>query len=328
MGNTILNVEDLQVTFRGRGQTLHPVRGISFTVDKGEILGIVGESGSGKSVAMKGILGILPENGRVTGRRVQLGDTDLLSLSEEACRRLRGSGMTMIFQDPMTALNPLLRIGKQLKEVIIRHQKLNRREAAERAADYLARVGISVPGQRMRQFPHEFSGGMRQRVLIAMALACEPMLLIADEPTTALDVTIQAQILELLRDLNEKYHMSIALITHDMGVVASMCHRIVILYGGLIMEKGTTDEIFYRPRHPYTKALLAAIPTPDLAEGQRLASIPGLPPSLAQLPEGCPFAERCPCVMERCTREIPGFTAFSDTQQAACFLNEGGRVDE
>lgn len=320
----VLQVENLRISFHGRGQEVQAVRGIDVEIEKGQILGIVGESGSGKSVSMKAVLGLLPKNATISSKRMELGDTELSALSEEEYRQLKGSAMTMIFQDPMTALNPLIRIGRQLEEIILRHQKCSKADAEKKALEYLTQVGISMPEQRMNQYPHEFSGGMRQRVLIAMALACEPMLLIADEPTTALDVTIQAQILELLQRLNKEYQMSIALITHDMGVVASMCDYIVIMYGGLIMERGSVDEIFYSPKHPYTKALLHAIPSLELEEGQRLASIAGIPPSLVNVPKGCPFAERCDFSMEQCFQSQPHFVRFSETHQSACFLNQEG----
>lgn len=320
--NIVLDVENLRVAFRSRKQNVQAVRGIDFFIEEGEILGIVGESGSGKSVAMKAVLGILPKNAEVISDKLSLNDIELSNLRENEYRKIRGSKITMIFQDPMTALNPLMRIGQQIEEIIIRHQKCTKSEANKKAIQILSQVGISMPEQRMKQYPHEFSGGMRQRVLIAMALACEPQLLIADEPTTALDVTIQAQILDILRDLQQKYNMSVALITHDMGVVASMCTRVIIFYGGLIMERGTVDEIFYNPKHPYTKALLNAIPSINLKEGERLSSIPGLPPSLVNPPEGCPFAERCEFAFERCYSEMPSFTQHSETQFSACFLNK------
>lgn len=322
MSNNILEVNNLRTVFKSRGEEVQAVRGVSFQVGKGEIVGLVGESGSGKSVTMKAILGILPENAEVFGDSIKLNGTNLLELSEEEYRKLRGKEMTMIFQDPMTALNPLVKVGKQLEEVILRHSKCSKVEAKKKAIEMLAKVGIPTPEQRVKQYPHEFSGGMRQRVLIAMALACEPKLLIADEPTTALDVTIQAQILELLKELEGEYNTSIVLITHDMGVVASVCSKISIMYGGLIMETGTSEEIFYNPKHPYTKALLRAIPSLDLKEGERLQSIDGLPPSLINPPKGCPFAERCECVMEKCKNEMPQYYQFSETHQAMCFLNE------
>lgn len=328
MSNNILEVNNLRTVFKSRGEEVQAVRGVSFQVGKGEIVGLVGESGSGKSVTMKAILGILPENAEIFGDSIKLNGTNLLELSEEEYRKLRGKEMTMIFQDPMTALNPLIKVGKQLEEVILRHSKCSKAEAKKKAIEMLAKVGIPTPEQRVKQYPHEFSGGMRQRVLIAMALACEPKLLIADEPTTALDVTIQAQILELLKELEGEYNTSIVLITHDMGVVATVCSKISIMYGGLIMETGTSEEIFYNPKHPYTKALLRAIPSLDLKEGERLQSIDGLPPSLINPPKGCPFAERCEYAMEKCKNEMPKYYQFSETHQAMCFLNEQEQGEE
>ena len=320
--STILQVENLKTVFSSRGQEVQAVRGVSFEVNKGEIVGLVGESGSGKSVTMKAILGILPENAKTSADVLRFQDKDLLSLNEEEYRKMRGKEMTMIFQDPMTALNPLKKIGAHLEEVIMRHSSCSKAEAKTKAIEMLRRVGIPMPETRMNQYPHEFSGGMRQRVLIAMALACEPELLIADEPTTALDVTIQAQILDLLKELEEQYNTSIVLITHDMGVVANVCTKIAIMYGGLIMECGTTDEIFYEPKHPYTKALLRAIPSLDLKEGERLKSIEGLPPSLINPPKGCPFAERCEFAQPKCFEQMPEYQDFSQTHRAVCFLCE------
>ena len=320
--STILQVENLKTVFSSRGQEVQAVRGVSFEVNKGEIVGLVGESGSGKSVTMKAILGILPENAKTSADILRFQDKDLLSLNEEEYRRMRGKEMTMIFQDPMTALNPLKKIGAHLEEVIMRHSSCSKAEAKTKAIEMLRRVGIPMPETRMKQYPHEFSGGMRQRVLIAMALACEPELLIADEPTTALDVTIQAQILDLLKELEEQYNTSIVLITHDMGVVANVCTKIAIMYGGLIMECGTTDEIFYEPKHPYTKALLRAIPPLVLKEGERLKSIEGLPPSLINPPKGCPFAERCEFAQPKCFEQMPEYQNFSQTHRAMCFLCE------
>lgn len=318
----VLEVKNLKTVFKSRGQEVQAVRGVGFSVGKGEIMGLVGESGSGKSVTMKAVIGILPDNASISSDSLKLNGKELSELSKDEYRKLRGKEMTMIFQDPMTALNPLKKIGKQLEEVILRHSDCTKQEAKEKAIEMLRKVGIPVPEQRIKQYPHEFSGGMRQRVLIAMALACEPQLLIADEPTTALDVTIQAQILDLLKDLQEEYDTSIVLITHDMGVVATVCDKIAIMYGGLIMETGKTDEIFSNPKHPYTKALLRAIPSVDLKEGERLQSIEGLPPSLVNPPAGCPFAERCEYATDRCFKEMPEYKEFSETQRAMCFLNE------
>lgn len=318
----VLEVKNLRTTFKSRGQEVQAVRGVEFSVEKGEIMGIVGESGSGKSVTMKAVMGILPENAKIEYDSLKLNGKELSGLCDDEYRKLRGKEMTMIFQDPMTALNPLKKIGSQLEEVILRHSNLSKQEAKVKAIEMLKKVGIPVPEQRVKQYPHEFSGGMRQRVLIAMALACEPQLLIADEPTTALDVTIQAQILDLLKELEQEYHTSIVLITHDMGVVATVCSKIAIMYGGLIMENGTTDEIFYNPKHPYTKALLRAIPSLDLKEGERLQSIDGVPPSLIDPPKGCPFAERCEYATQRCRDEMPKYKNYSETHRAMCFLNE------
>ena len=326
----VLEVRDLNVTFHARGQEIRAVRGVNLDVYLGEILGIVGESGSGKSVTMKAVLGILPENASVKAGSLKLRSTEMTSLSEEEYRRLRGKDMTMIFQDPMTALDPVMTVGKHMEEVLKRNLGLkNKEEIRQKSIEMLDKVGIPDPPSRLKQYPHEFSGGMRQRVLIAMALACGPKLLIADEPTTALDVTIQAQILDLLQELEEQYHTSIVLITHDMGVVATVCQRIAIMYGGLIMETGTADEIFYDPKHPYTRALLRAIPSTELKEGERLQAIEGLPPSLINPPAGCPFAERCEYAEEKCRRELPAYHTFSQTHQAMCHMcapekTEGG----
>ena len=321
----VLEVKNLNVTFHARGQEVQAVRGVSLDVYPGEILGIVGESGSGKSVTMKAVLGILPENASIQADTLRLHGTDIPSLSQEAYRKLRGTDMTMIFQDPMTALDPVMTVGKHMEEVLRRNAGLKTgEEIRARSIEMLDKVGIPAPESRLKQYPHEFSGGMRQRVLIAMALACNPRMLIADEPTTALDVTIQAQILDLLQELEEQYHTSIVLITHDMGVVATVCQRVAIMYGGLIMETGTSDEIFYDPKHPYTKALLRAIPSTELKEGERLQAIEGLPPSLVEPPAGCPFAERCEYASERCHQELPVYQQFSPTHSAMCHLTKGG----
>ena len=321
----VLEVKNLNVTFHARGQEVQAVRGVSLDVYPGEILGIVGESGSGKSVTMKAVLGILPENASIQADTLRLHGTDIPSLSQEAYRKLRGTDMTMIFQDPMTALDPEMTLGKHMEEVLRRNAGLKTgEEIRARSIEMLDKVGIPAPESRLKQYPHEFSGGMRQRVLIAMALACNPKMLIADEPTTALDVTIQAQILDLLQELEEQYHTSIVLITHDMGVVATVCQRVAIMYGGLIMETGTSDEIFYDPKHPYTKALLRAIPSTELKEGERLQAIEGLPPSLIEPPAGCPFAERCEFACDLCHKELPAYRQFSQTHSAMCHLTKGG----
>ena len=324
----ILEVKDLNVTFHARGQEIRAVRGVSLEVCPGEILGIVGESGSGKSVTMKAVLGILPENASIKAESLKLSGTEMTKLSEEEYRKLRGTQMTMIFQDPMTALDPVMTVGKHMEEVLKRNGGLkSKEEIRKKSIEMLDKVGIPDPQSRLKQYPHEFSGGMRQRVLIAMALACNPKMLIADEPTTALDVTIQAQILDLLQELEEQYHTSIVLITHDMGVVATVCQRVAIMYGGLIMVTGTSDEIFYDPKHPYTKALLRAIPSTELKEGERLQAIEGLPPSLVNPPAGCPFAERCEYASERCAQQLPEYYEFSGTHRAMCHLYDQAQTN-
>ena len=319
--NILLEVKNLRTTFYSRGNKIEAVRGVSLHVNKSEILGIVGESGSGKSVAMKSVLGILPRNAKIDGGEILLDGKDLLKVSQKERSSIKGKEMAMIFQDPMTALNPLKRVGTHMEEVIRRHKKVSRAQAREIALEMLKKVGIPMPEKRINEYPHEFSGGMRQRVLIAMALSCNPKLLIADEPTTALDVTIQAQILELIKNLQQKEDMSVILITHDLGVVASLCSRIVVMYAGMIMEEGTTKEIFYSPKHPYTKALLNSIPKVSDAK-ERLKPIKGTSPSLLNPPKGCPFAERCEYKMDRCISEMPEYTSFSSTQRCMCFLAE------
>jgi peptide/nickel transport system ATP-binding protein len=319
--NILLEVNNLRTTFYNRGNKIEAVRDISFHVCKSEILGVVGESGSGKSVAMKSILGIVPRNAKIEQGEIFFEGKDLLKVSKDARASIKGKDLAMIFQDPMTALNPVKKIGYHLEEVIIRHKKMNKHDAKKIAIEMLRKVGIPMPEKRLDEYPHEFSGGMRQRVLIAMALSCSPKLLIADEPTSALDVTIEAQILELIRDLQKEENMSVIIITHDLGVVASLCSRIVVMYAGMIMEEGTTREIFYSPKHPYTKALLNSIPKISDAK-ERLIPIKGIAPSLLNPPKGCPFAERCEFVMDKCNFEIPKYTNFSETQRCMCFLAE------
>lgn len=320
MNKKILEVDNLQTCFNGGAGKVHAVRGVSFHVNEGEILGIVGESGSGKSVTMKSVMGLMPENASVQMDQLLFLGKNLLNITKEDYRKLRGKELAMIFQDPMTALNPLKKVGDHLMEVLRRHMGLGRKEAYSRALEIMKMVGIPNPEQRMKQYPHEFSGGMRQRVLIGMALCCQPKLLIADEPTTALDVTIQAQILELLKDLKEENQTSIVLITHDMGVVASTCSRVLIMYGGLIMEEGLVEEIFYQAKHPYTQALLKAIPSIDLPEGERLKSIEGMPPSLKNPPSGCPFYDRCEKAFGKCKEEMPKYRNYSPSHRGMCHL--------
>lgn len=321
MKKRILEVNKLRTSFQTSKGQVEAIRGIDLHVDEGEILGIVGESGSGKSVTMKSVMGLLPTYAKIESEGIIYKDKDLAKLSEKELQKLRGKEMAMIFQDPMTAMNPLRKVGYHLVQVIQRYKNCSKAEAEKIGIEMLAQVGIPTPEARMKQYPHEFSGGMRQRVLIAMALSCEPSLLIADEPTTALDVTIQAQILELLKKLHDERNMSIVIISHDMGVMANMCNRIAVMYGGIIVEEGTVDEIFYTPKHPYTKALLKSIPHPEHPRGEKLVGIDGAPPSLYHLPKGCPFAERCEFASEKCNEMMPEFKQYSETHKVKCFYD-------
>jgi oligopeptide/dipeptide ABC transporter ATP-binding protein len=325
--NNLLEVKNLRCGFVATGETIFAVRGIDLTLRQGEILGLVGESGSGKTLTMRSIIQILPLRARMTADTLSFAGTDLLALTEKSLRGIRGRDISMIFQDPMTSLDPLARIGKHVEEVLLRHTSLKKAEARDETISLLHRVGIRDSEERLGQYPHELSGGMRQRVLIAMALACRPRLLIADEPTTALDVTIQAQILQLIRSLQENEGMAVALITHDMGVVASICHRVAVMYAGLIMEEGPVDDIFSRPLHPYTIALLRSVPVIDQDRGsqKRLHAIPGQPPSIQESLPGCPFAPRCPSVGSECVRGLPKMEARTAEHKVRCFKSrEGG----
>lgn len=316
----ILEIKDLHISFDTYGAEVQAVRGVNLTLKKGETLAIVGESGSGKSVTSKAIMGLIPNPpGRVKKGEINFEGKDLTKFKEKQMQKLRGSEISMIFQDPMTSLNPTMTVGKQIAEGLIKHQKLSKAKARERAIELLKLVNIPNPEARFKQYPHQFSGGMRQRVVIAIALACNPKVLIADEPTTALDVTIQAQILDLMRALQDKTGTSIILITHDLGVVSNMSQRVAVMYGGKIVETGTVDEIFYQPKHPYTWGLLSSIPNPNALDDELLA-IPGTPPDLAKPPKGCPFAPRCPHAMKACTEYMPEYTDVSETHQAACWL--------
>jgi oligopeptide transport system ATP-binding protein len=285
----------------------------------GEVLGIVGESGSGKSVTAYSVIGLIAPPGRLTGGSVWFCGKEISSLPEKKMRLLRGNEISMVFQDPMTSLNPLYTIGNQICEVILLHTGKDRAQAKARALELLCEVGINEPERRLRQYPHELSGGMRQRVMIAMALACEPKLLIADEPTTALDVTIQAQILELMVSLQKKHGMSIIVITHDLGIVASVCKKIAVMYAGSVVEYGTAHDIFYRPSHEYTKGLLRSIPKINALEHERLQPIPGVPVDVLNLPEGCPFAPRCEACMKICLRQKPPVTFLSPEHTSCCW---------
>ncbi|MFC7393086.1 ABC transporter ATP-binding protein [Scopulibacillus cellulosilyticus] len=316
----ILEIKDLKISFDTFSGEVQAVRGVNLTLKKGETLAIVGESGSGKSVTSKAIMKLIPHPpGRFKSGEILFEGKDLVKYSEKNMHKIRGSEISMIFQDPMTALNPTMTIGAQIMEGLRKHQNMNKQQARERAVKLLDLVGIPNPEARLKQYPHQFSGGMRQRVVIAIALACNPKILIADEPTTALDVTIQAQILDLMKDLQEKMHTSIILITHDLGVVANMAQRVAVMYGGRIVETGTVDEIFYKPKHPYTWGLLSSMPKIH-NNSEKLLAIPGTPPDLSDPPKGCPFAPRCPYAMKACVEIMPEYTNLSETQKTACWL--------
>ena len=322
MSEYLVEIKNERLSFFTPAGEVKALNDVSLTLREGEVLGIVGESGSGKSVTSYSLMGITPEPGRIIGGSVEFNGHRIDRMSEKEMRKIRGSEVSMIFQDPMTSLNPVYTVGNQIEEAILLHTDKTHREAKLRAVELLRLVGINEPEKRVRQYPHELSGGMRQRVMIAMALACEPKLLIADEPTTALDVTIQAQILELIMELKEKLGMAVILITHDLGIVSSMCDRIAVMYAGKVIECGTTDDIFYRPQHEYTKGLLRSVPRIDEKETQRLVAIEGTPVDMLNPPAGCPFAPRCPKCMKICLREMPPYTTFSDLHYAACWLRQ------
>lgn len=312
----ILEVKNLQTNFKTKDQDLEAIRDISFNVVKGDSLGIVGESGSGKSLSVKSIMHILPKNGYIHSGSVVFEGNDITNMDDVLFRKLQGNEISIIFQDPMTALNPLKTVGFHIDEVLIRHLGLSKSDARKRTIELLKMVEIPNPHLRVNEYPHQFSGGMRQRVMIALSLACNPKLLIADEPTTALDVTIQAQILKLLKNLQEEYKMTIILITHDLAVVYSMCSSVIVMYGGKIMEQGLRDEIFYNPKHPYTIALLNSLPDMN---SEKLNSIEGLAPSLQTMPKGCPFADRCNKVKDVCFKSFPNRTDLSDSHKVFCY---------
>ena len=307
-GSTLLSVENLSVSFQTKDGEVQAVRGVSFSVRRGEILGIVGESGSGKSVTSMSILRLLAPGGRIKEGRVLYAGQDIHDLSAGQMRRLRGESIAMIFQDPMSSLNPLTPVGRQIGEMLSVHNKqMSREEIKQRVIQLMELVRIPEAAKRYRAYPHEFSGGMRQRIMIAMAIACNPRLLIADEPTTALDVTIQNQILRLLKGLQREMDMGIIFITHDLGVVAQICHRVAVMYGGMIMEEGPVEAIFDNPRHPYTMGLLASVPGVDLDRAKALLPIPGSPPDMLRPPKGCPFAARCSFVRNICMEKLPPY---------------------
>ncbi len=318
---TVLEVSDLKTVFKTRDGAVHAVNGVSFSVATGELLGVVGESGSGKSVTMMSLLKLLPSPpAEIVEGSVRFEGRDVLSMDDEQMRALRGGDIGFVFQDPMTSLNPVFTVGFQIVESLREHLDISKKDARKRAAELLAKVGIAQPEQRLKDYPHQFSGGMRQRVMIAMALACQPKLLIADEPTTALDVTIQAQILELIRELRNDQGMGIIWITHDLGVVAGIADRVMVMYGGQIVEHARVADLFKNPRHPYTKALLATIPSVDASRSERLYSIAGQPPNLSQHPTSCPFAPRCEHAFDRCLKENPPVMQVSDNHDVACWL--------
>ena len=320
MQKPVLQVRDLRTHFRTDDGLVKAVDGVSFELAPGETLGIVGESGSGKTVTCLSVMGLVPQPpGSHPSGEILFDRYDLLQLPERQWGQIRGNRISMIFQDPMTSLNPFLKIERQLTEVLEVHQGVRPSESRKRSIEMLARVGISDPERRIVQYPHHFSGGMRQRVMVAMALLCEPQLLIADEPTTALDVTIQAQILDLIRDLKQASQTSVILITHDLGVVAGITDRIAVMYAGKIVEAGPTDEVFADPRHPYTQGLLRSVPRLDEVRKERLIAIPGLPPDLSALPAGCPFHPRCAEATDRCSVEYPAKVRFHEHKWAACW---------
>ncbi len=315
----LLEVEELRVAFNTRGGRVQAVGGVSFQLERGQVLGIVGESGSGKSVTAYTILQILPPGSAEISGSVKFEGQELLGAGEQTLRKIRGNRISIIFQDPMTSLNPTHTIGWQLMEAILLHTDRNRTQARQRAVELLKLVNVSEPEKRMEQYPHSLSGGQRQRVMIAMALACEPDILIADEPTTALDVTIQAQILELLDNLRKELGMAIILITHDLGVVARMCDRVMVMYAGTVCEKGTVEQIFWNPRHEYTKGLLRSVPATE--GNEPLQPIPGSPVDLTDLPKGCPFAPRCPEAMKVCLTQKCDWQELEPGHRASCWVN-------
>ena len=320
MEERLLDIQNERLSFFTPAGEVKALDGVSLSMAQGDVLGIVGESGSGKSVTAYSLMGLTAHPGRIVGGTISLGGHQVETMTEAQLRKMRGNEVSIVFQDPMTNLNPVYTIGNQICEVILLHTDKTRREAKQRAKELLELVGINEPGKRLKQYPHELSGGMRQRVMIAIALACEPKLLIADEPTTALDVTIQAQILELMMQLKDTLSMSIIMITHDLGIVANICQRIAVMYAGKIVEHGTIDEIFYSPKHEYTKGLLGSIPNLYAKEHEPLTTIPGTPVDMLCPPAGCPFAPRCDRCMKICLSQMPPYTHISQTHTSACWL--------
>ena len=322
MAEYLVNIEDERLSFFTPAGEVKALGGVSFKMKDGEVLGIVGESGSGKSVTAYSLMGLTAYPGRLIGGTLDFNGHRINDMTEKEFRKMRGNEVSIIFQDPMTSLNPVYTIGNQIEEVILLHTEKSRAEARERAKELLTLVGINEPEKRLKQYPHELSGGMRQRVMIAIALACEPKLLIADEPTTALDVTIQAQILELMMDLKKRLGMAIIMITHDLGIVANMCENIAVMYAGRIVEYGTVDDIFYAPHHEYTKGLIRSIPRLDAKEHERLVPIEGTPVDMLNPPKGCPFAPRCDKCMKICLREMPPMTYITEDHYTYCWMNQ------
>jgi len=320
MPELLLDVQGLETTFKTSEGIVHAVNGVSFGLKEGETLGVVGESGCGKSVTMLSILGLIPTPpGNVKAGTAKFFDRDLLKMSRDELRAIRGAQIGMVFQDPMTSLNPVLTVGRQLTEPLMLHLGMTKKQADDRAAELLEMVGIPNAKDRLSDYPHQFSGGMRQRVMIAMALSCSPQLLIADEPTTALDVTIQAQIMDLVKRLRSELGMAIVWITHDLGVVAGLAQRVLVMYGGHIIEEAQVNELFANPAHPYTIGLIGSLPRIDQGENKKLASIDGLPPMLFEKPKYCPFAPRCKWVMERCWNENPALEMIAPEHRVACW---------
>lgn len=327
MSEYLVEIQNERLSFFTPAGEVKALNDVSIHLNQGEVLGIVGESGSGKSVTAYSLMGLTAHPGKLIGGTIDFNGHRINDMPEKEMRKIRGNEVSIIFQDPMTSLNPVYTIGNQIEEVILLHTDKKKSEARERAVELLQLVGINEPEKRLKQYPHELSGGMRQRVMIAIALACEPKLLIADEPTTALDVTIQAQILELMTELKDRLGMAIIMITHDLGIVASMCEKIAVMYAGRIVEYGSTDEIFYEPKHEYTKGLLRSIPRLDAKERERLVPIEGTPIDLLNPPKGCPFAPRCEKCMKICLREMPPVTEFGEVHYSQCWLNQKAQME-
>jgi oligopeptide transport system ATP-binding protein len=319
---TILEVQDLQTRFKTYDGLVYAVNGISYTLDEGETLGVVGESGCGKTVSVLSIMGLIPQPpGIIAGGQALYHGSDLLKKSQEELRHIRGKEIAMIFQDPMTSLNPVLTVGFQISEALELHMAMNAQQGRDRTIELLSMVGIPQPDRAFDNYPHQFSGGMRQRAMIAMAITCMPQILIADEPTTALDVTIQAQITDLVKRLRDEIGMAIIWITHDLGIIAGLAQRVIVMYAGFIVEHASVDDVYDDPHHPYTLALLGALPRVDMSRSERLTSIPGMPPNLIGLPKGCPFAPRCRFALEKCRQENPPLTLIAPKHEIACWVD-------